>query len=251
MSTHAGFSKCLAASNVSRDRASNMQDAGSGVIAPRYHLSPCRRMRVLPWNAVVSLIVPALAILGGCGGSDSTTVTPTVTRVVVTGPSTTLNVGQSTSLSAAAFGASGTQIPGAGAAAWSSSASSVASVDQAGKVTGVGAGTATMTAVIAKVNGTFTVTVVNAPGAASKDTIFTPGITFSPNRLTVNAGATVIFALGFDGTGHDVRFAVASGAPADIPVTTRGYVARVFSKAGSFSYICPTHPEMTGVITVQ
>lgn len=207
-------------------------------------------MRVHSPNAVLSLLVSALAILGACGGSDSATATPSVTRVTVTGSSTTLNVGQSTNLIAAAYGASGTQITSAGAATWSSSAATVASVDQAGKVTGVGAGTATITAAIANVNGAFTVT-VNAPVSASKDTVFTPGISFSPNRLTVAAGATVIFALGFDGTGHDVKFAATSGAPADIPVTTRQYIARVFSKVGSFSYICPTHPEMTGVITVQ
>lgn len=85
----------------------------------------------------------------------------------------------------------------------------------------------------------------------SKDTIFTVGIAFSPNTRTVTAGSTVIFALGFDGIGHDVRFAATAGAPADIPVTTRQYIPRVFTKAGSFSYICPTHPEMTGVITVK
>ena len=207
-------------------------------------------MRVLPLNAVVALIAPALAILAACGGSDSTTVTPTVTRVAVTGPSTTLNVGQSTNLSAAAYGTSGSQISGAGAATWSSSALSVASVDQAGKVSGLAAGSATITASIANVKGSFTLA-VTAPAAASKDTIFTVGISFSPTTKAVATGAAVIFALGFDGIGHDVKFAATNGAPADIPVTTRQYIARVFLKAGSFSYICPTHPEMTGVITVQ
>ena len=207
-------------------------------------------MRVHPLNAVFARVVPALALLAACGGSDSTTVTPTVTRVAVTGPSATLNVGQFTNLSAAAYGTTGVQITGAGAAAWSSSAPSVASVDQAGKVSGVAAGSATITADIANVKGSFTLAVMT-PAAASRDTIFTPGISFSPNRLTVATGATVIFALGFDGIGHDVWFAATSGAPLDIPVTPRAYVARVFSKAGSFSYICPTHPEMTGVITVQ
>ena len=207
-------------------------------------------MRVLSPSTVIPLVLPALALLVACGGSDSTTVTPTVARVTVTGQSTTVNVGQSTNLSATAYGTNGAPITGAGVATWSSSAPSVASVDQAGKVSGVAAGSATITADIANVKGSFTVA-VNAPASASKDTIFTVGISFSPTARTVAAGATVIFALGFDGIGHDVRFAVTSGAPADIPVTTRQYVPRVFSKAGSFSYICPTHPEMTGVITVQ
>ena len=171
-------------------------------------------MRVLPLNAVVALIAPALAILAACGGSDSTTVTPTVTRVAVTGPSTTLNVGQSTILSAAAFGTSGTQITGAGSAAWSSSAASVASVDQAGKVTGVGAGSATITADIAKVKGTFTLT-VSAPVLAAKDTIFTQPTRWSPPFVTINVGGTVIFAFG-GGIQHNAIFNKVTGAPADI-----------------------------------
>jgi plastocyanin len=89
------------------------------------------------------------------------------------------------------------------------------------------------------------------PPTVPKDTIFTIGIaSFSPNQLTVSKGATVVFALGFDGTGHDVRFN-AAGAPADIPVVVRQNVPRTFAVAGSFSYICPTHPQMTGMITVQ
>lgn len=207
-------------------------------------------MRVQSPNALFAVVLTAIALLAGCGGSDLATVTPTVARVSVTGLSTSLSVGQFTILSATAFGSSGAQLPGAGAPVWSSSAVSIASVDQAGKVSGVGAGTATITAAIANVNGTFGIT-VSVPVSASKDTIFTPGISFSPIRLTVATGATVIFALGFDGVGHDVRFAVTSGAPADIPVTKGQNIARVFSKAGSFSYFCPTHPEMTGVITVQ
>ena len=249
MSTHAGFSKCLAASNVSRDRASNMQDAGSGVIAPRYHLSPCRRMRVLPLNALVVLAVPALAILGACGGSDSTTVIPTVTRVAVTGPSTTLTVGQSTTLSATAFGASGTQIPGAGAAAWSSSATAVASVDQAGKVTGVGPGSATISADIANVKGTFTLT-VNAPVLAAKDTIFTQPTRWSPPFVTINVGGTVIFAFG-GGIQHNAIFNKVTGAPADIGIFKDQVFARTFNPKGTFPFVCTIHDGMVGEITVQ
>lgn len=85
----------------------------------------------------------------------------------------------------------------------------------------------------------------------SKDTIFTVGIAFSPNTMTISKGSAVVFALGFDGIGHDVRFAAAAGAPADIPVVVRQNVLRTFSVMGTFPYICPSHPEMTGVITVQ
>ena len=206
-------------------------------------------MRVLPLNAVVALIAPALAILAACGGSDSTTVTPTVTRVAVTGPSTTLNVGQSTNLSAAAFGTSGTQITGAGSAAWSSSAASVASVDQAGKVTGVGAGSATITADLAKVQGTFSLT-VSAPVLAAKDTIFTQPTRWSPPFVTINVGGTVIFAFG-GGIQHNAIFNKVTGAPADIGIFKDQMFARTFNTKGSFPFVCTIHDGMVGEITVQ
>ena len=187
----------------------------------------------------------ALAAVASCGGSDSTTPgTKVVSRITVTGATTTLNVGQTAPLTAAAFDASGVQISSPGTTTWSSSATTVANVDQAGKVTAVGGGSATITADITGVKGTLIMRV-------NKDTIFTPGIAFSPPSLIVSRGATVIFALGFDGIGHDVLFATKPGSPAYIPVTSRQYVARTFSTAGDFAYTCPTHPEMNGVITVQ
>jgi plastocyanin len=90
------------------------------------------------------------------------------------------------------------------------------------------------------------------PPTTSKDTIFTIGMaTFSPNQLTISRGSTVVFALGFDGIGHDVLFDAAAGAPAYIPVVARQNVPRTFNVAGNFPYHCPAHPEMTGAITVQ
>ena len=187
----------------------------------------------------------ALVALASCGGSDSTTPpAKVVSRVTVAAASTTLNVGQSTTLAAAAFEASGAQITNPGTTTWSSSATTLVGVDQAGKVTAVGGGSATITADIAGVKGTLLMRV-------NKDTIFTAGIAFSPNTLTVPVGATVIFMLGFDGIGHDVLFAAKTGSPAYIPVSVRKPVPVTFSTAGNFPYSCPTHPEMTGVITVQ
>ncbi|MBA3671050.1 MAG: hypothetical protein H0W68_03370 [Gemmatimonadaceae bacterium] len=89
------------------------------------------------------------------------------------------------------------------------------------------------------------------PSAAPKDTIFTPGRAFSPSFVSVTAGSTIVFALGFDGTGHDVRFTAKPGAPAYIPVSVRKYVGVVMTTRGDFPFTCPTHPEMTGIVTVQ
>ena len=191
-----------------------------------------------------------LAVATACGSDGGSTSVRTVARVAVTGATTILNAGQTTQLNAVASDAAGVAIADPGTVAWSSASSNVATADQAGKVTGVSAGNAVITATIAGVKGTINIVVLAS--VASKDTIFTVGIaSFSPPTLVVKPGATVIFALGFDGTGHDVRFAAAPGAPADIPVLARQYVPRTFSVAGNFSYICPTHPQMTGTVTVQ
>lgn len=198
-------------------------------------------MRALQLVALVALI----ATVNCGGGSDSTTPpAKTVSRVAVTGASTTLNVGQAAIFTASAFEASGAPITSPGTTTWSSSATTVAGVDQTGKVTAVGGGSATIAADIAGVKGSLIMRV-------NKDTIFTPGIAFSPNTLTVPVGATVIFMLGFDGIGHDVLFATKTGSPAYIPVSVKKAVPVTFPSAGNFPYSCPTHPEMTGVISVQ
>ena len=190
-----------------------------------------------------------LAVGAACGSDSATTTVRTVARVAVTGASTVLNAGQTTQLSAVASDAAGATIATPGTAVWSSASTSVATTDQTGKVMGVSAGNTAVTATIAGVKGTINIVVLAT--AVSKDTIFTVGIAFSPPTLVVAPGATVIFALGFDGTGHDVRFAAAPGAPADIPVLVRQYVPRTFTTAGTFNYICPQHPQMTGTVTVQ
>ena len=206
-------------------------------------------MRVPPLNSCLALVVPALAILVGCGGADSPTVAPAVTRVTVAGPSTTLNVGQFTTLSATAFSASGVQIPGAGAPTWSSSAAAVAAVDQAGKVTGLAAGTATITADIAAVKGAFTLTVL-APVPATKDTIFTQPTRWLPPFVTIPVGGTVIFAFG-GGIVHNAIFNKITGAPADILNDKDKLFARTFNTKGRFPFVCTIHDGMVGEITVQ
>jgi plastocyanin len=202
------------------------------------------------YSRPLALIV--LVAATACGGSESTTpAAKVVARITVSGGSTTLDIGQTTALSAAAFEASGAQITSPGVITWTSSATTVAAVDQTGKVTAVAAGTTTVAANVAGVSGSLAIK-VNPAAVATKDSIFTIGQTaFSPDPLPVAVGATVIFVLGYDGIGHDVRFATKAGAPADIPVTVHQPIARTFSTAGDFSYFCPTHPQMTGVVSVR
>ncbi len=204
-------------------------------------------MRIRTLSAVAAIVT-----LAACGGSDGgTTPVRTVSTVKISGATTTLTSGQTLQLTAVAADGGGATIANPGIVLWSSTATKVATVDQSGKVTGVSAGYAIITADAAGVKGAYSIT-VNAVATTAKDTIFTIGMTaFSPAALPVSVGATVVFALGFDGIGHDVQFAAAPGSPAYIPVAVRSYVRVVFPTAGTFPYTCPTHPQMTGTITVQ
>lgn len=115
------------------------------------------------------LAVAAIVALGACGASNgSTTPVRPVAKVAVAGSSTTLNVGQTTQLTATATDAAGATIANPGIVVWTSSATTVATVDQSGKVTAVGAGTAIVTADAGGVKGTLSIK-VNLVGGASKD----------------------------------------------------------------------------------
>ena len=84
--------------------------------------------------------------------------------------------------------------------------------------------------------------------------VFTVGDTFSPPFPTINVGDTVRwnFAGGSDGQGHNVRFTSrTSSSPADINVLKTGSATRVFTAAGTFSYVCDVHPGMIAQIIVQ
>lgn len=92
------------------------------------------------------------------------------TAVEVTGASDTVEMGSSLQLSAAITPVDATD---ADTLAWSSSDGAVASVDASGKVTPVAPGTATITAAVGAVSGTFEVTVVEREVPATGVTIST------------------------------------------------------------------------------
>jgi alpha-tubulin suppressor-like RCC1 family protein len=113
------------------------------------------------------------AALAACGGSDSptgTTPPPTsggnpppaaVATVSVSPSNANVNVGATTTLAATVKDASGTTLTGR-TIAWSSSSEAIARVDaSSGVVTGVGAGTATITAASEGKSGTATVVVAS------------------------------------------------------------------------------------------
>ena len=111
----------------------------------------------------------ALALSAACGGGDSPSTpvtpppqTPTVASVEVTPGTATLTPPATVQLTAVAKDASGNALTGK-TISWNSSATAVASVSSSGLVTGVAAGTATISASSDGKQGQATVTVVAHP----------------------------------------------------------------------------------------
>ncbi len=111
----------------------------------------------------------------------ATAVSSGVATVEVLPASASVSVGSSVQLRAIARTSTGQKIPGA-AFAWSSSVPSIASVDQSGTVTGVSAGTATISASASGVTGTSSVSV--SEGNLTIET-------FSPSPLVEGQPATI------------------------------------------------------------
>jgi plastocyanin len=72
---------------------------------------------------------------------------------------------------------------------------------------------------------------------------------FSPTSVTITRGGTVTWT-SEGGVVHNVTFASATGAPANIP-NIAANASRTFGTAGSFSYSCTNHSGMTGTVVVQ
>jgi plastocyanin len=76
-------------------------------------------------------------------------------------------------------------------------------------------------------------------------------ITFTPETITVDAGATVTWK-NEDSVGHDVTAdddSFSSGDPGGI--SGGGEFKHTFAKAGDFKYVCTVHPGMEGEVVVK
>jgi len=192
-------------------------------------------------------IAAAVALCTACSGGGGEPVGPLpVTRVDVTAPSTTFEVGQAVQFQAFPKDRNGNAV-GSAVISWTVAPASVASVNATGLVTAKSAGTATVTATAGAVAGSAGVT-INDSGIPLITTVSMPGNAFSPFNVIVRIRGTVNFD--FPSEPHDVVFGPVTGAPANIPVTTRTVVPRVFNTAGTFPYDCRVHPGMSGQVTV-
>ena len=189
-----------------------------------------------------------LTVAAGCGGeggpSEAFTVevTPAATDLFSAAPGNTVN------LNVQAKDGAG-QVLGGGSKAFTTGNASVATVDAAGTVTAVGAGTASITASVTiggtTESATATITVEEAPAAA---TVTAPAFLFTPPAVDVKAGGSVTWSIA--DVHHAVEFTT-GGAPADLPELQNSSAARTFPASGTFTYRCPIHPQMTGSIRVH
>ena len=74
------------------------------------------------------------------------------------------------------------------------------------------------------------------------------GFAFAPATLAVSVGSEVTWR-NDDGAPHGLAFA--RGGPADDLLLPGQRFSRSFDRAGTFDYICPIHPYMTGSVTVR
>ncbi len=105
----------------------------------------------------------ALSALAACGGSDSSG-PPKVASAAISALTSQLEVGETVQLNATAKDAKGNVLTGR-TPSWSSSATSVATVDQSGVVTGVAPGSTTITLTIEGATASLGITVIPIPVA--------------------------------------------------------------------------------------
>jgi len=212
-----------------------------------------RLVRALTFSTLTGIVVAC----GGGGdsptspGNTNTTGSQVITNVSIGGNTTSVAVGATVQLSAAARNAAGTTV---GATfAWSSNNSAVATVGSStGVVTGVAVGNATITASASGFSGTRVISVTNAGGGGGPPPLSAqidmPGTAFEPGAVTIGVGGTITWV--FTSIAHDVLFGAGAGVQ-DMPLTVNATVSRTFNTKGTFSITCTAHTGMTGSITVQ
>jgi plastocyanin len=203
-------------------------------------------------------ITASILGLAACGGSSDPAPTPpvgntqTLATIRITNSALALAAGSTATLVPEALDAAGRVIAGVTGYTFTSSAAGVAEAQTDGAVLAIGAGTATITASVARngVTATATATVsVTGSLPATATVVAAPDRTFAPANLVVARNASVTFSFGT--LLHNVVFRTAAGAPTDIPNNASATVVRPFPSAGDFTYDCSLHAGMTGKVTVR
>ena len=201
--------------------------------------------------ARLCMVAVAVTMGVGCGGDDGdggVGPNPVFTSVSISPASPTVAIGQTEQLTAIAKDQNGANMSGA-TFTYQSNAVSVATVTNAGVVSGVGAGTARITATgtIGTVTKTGTVDVTVAAPSATANVSATASSTFDPSTVAVTRTGTVTWSFA---ALHNVTFATATGAPQNVADQATGTAQRQFNTAGTFNYQCTIHTGMQGKVVV-
>jgi plastocyanin len=76
-------------------------------------------------------------------------------------------------------------------------------------------------------------------------TVTIQDMAYTPETLTVEAGATITWVWRDGAIAHDVK-----GAGFKSKVQSEGTFSHRFDKPGTYDYVCTLHPNMTGAIEV-
>lgn len=213
-------------------------------MSTHHWLRACLRFVVRP-----SVLVLAVAACGG--GGDTVTPPPAppppppaVASVAVTPSSAPLLIGQSTTLSATTRDAAGATLNGR-SITWNSETPQVASVDANGRVTGVSAGLATITASSEGRQGSATLTVsAPLPTPVASVSVSSPAGPLVP-RQTLALSATARDSSNNVLTGRAVAWS--SATPTVVSVNTDGLVT---AHAAGTAVITATSEGRTGTATI-
>ncbi|WP_067711709.1 cupredoxin domain-containing protein [Nocardia yamanashiensis] len=88
------------------------------------------------------------------------------------------------------------------------------------------------------------------PRPAATTTVTVDDMKFSPANLTVKVGDTVQWKFS-DKAPHAVQGIGDAAMGINSPIIRTGEWSYTFTTAGTFRYLCPLHPEMKGVVTVE
>src|SRR5207245_56151 len=178
----------------------------------------------------------------GKSGTSTITVTAVpVASVTVSPGSASMQVSQTVQLTATPKDANGNPLPGR-AVSWTSSNTSVATVDGSGLVTGVVAGTATITATSEGQSGTASVTVSNVPVAS---------VTVTPASASVNEGKTVqLTATPKDANGNPLTGRTVSWVSGNTAIATVSSSGLVTGKVAGTATITATSEGQSGTSAI-
>ncbi|MBV9774373.1 MAG: Ig-like domain-containing protein, partial [Gemmatimonadetes bacterium] len=218
--------------------------AGGGSVAPSQVSTDAAGNAQVQWTLGPSVGPQTLQVTGPGGTSLSVTATasPPVARVRVEPDSLVLGTGSTGTLHAVALDAQGNVLAGR-TVAWTTSDAQVASLGAGGSVTGVAAGTATVTATVEGVAASAVVRVLPVPVAT---------VRIQPDSLVLTQGSTGSFtAVALDAQGNALTGRAVTWTTSDAGVASLGAGGAVTGVAQGTARVTATVEGVTATAAVR